>query len=351
MFFFDAGKEWVILAPSVQKTAAEELSRCIDLLRAAAGLALKAPLILDSAGPAPGDSVPVIVLNAESGDRDRNGYSWRLGSDRLEIYGNSDRGLVKGVFDFLAALGIRWPEPGKEELPPSQSTAVYPIRAAKVCVPSALSPAARQRVIFSVKKTRERDAFLAWAARNGADALVIPLREMLKVKAAEGLKKSAELYALIIEWGGWDLSLLVPRRLFFFHRDYFRMESGKRVKQYHFCPTNPDTINVLKKQAALYFGSAVAGSSVTPLRQGETTVPVYHLRPDKGREKTWCSCPACRAFSPAEQNRIAVNAAADVLAEINPAARLSYFEETLPAEQDSENGIPPRPNLFPLITL
>ncbi|MDR1575636.1 MAG: hypothetical protein LBS37_06485, partial [Treponema sp.] len=61
----------------------------------------------------------------------------------------------------------------------------------------------------------------------------------------------------------------------------------------------------------------------------DAAAPVFHLWPDQGHEKTWCACPDCRAFSPLEQNRIAVNSAADVLADLDPRARLSYLEDPL----------------------
>ena len=77
------------------------------------------------------------------------------------------------------------------------------------------------------------------------------------------------------------------------------MDSGKRVKQYNFCPTNHETINLLKKQAAVIFREAAAiaaSADAAPDAEGR----IYHLWPDRGAERTWCSCPACRAFSPEE---------------------------------------------------
>jgi hypothetical protein len=121
------------------------------------------------------------------------------------------------------------------------------------------------------------------------------------------------------------------------------MEEGRRVKQYNFCPTNPGTISLLKREAAAAFKKGT---------RTEESVRTWHLWPDRGHEKTWCSCPACRAFTPEEQNRIAVNAAADVLAEIDPGARLSCFPENIEENgannnQDTlEPKLPLRPNVF-----
>jgi hypothetical protein len=142
----------------------------------------------------------------------------------------------------------------------------------------------------------------------------------------------------------------VPRRYFLLNRELFRMDSGKRIKQYNFCPTNHETISLLQKQAAVIFRRAAAAA--------HTGAAVYHLWPDRGAERTWCACPACRAFSPEEQNRIAVNAAAAVLAELDPQGMISWYEaaedtgETT-GEQAAENAgeeskLPLRKNMFRL---
>lgn len=392
MVFFDVSRDWVILAPvfPAARTAAAELSHYIELLRNQAGLSQKAPRVWmaapaveDAAGPAPGDSVPIIVLNADTGGPERSGFTWRLGRDRVEIYGDSGRGLCNGVFDFLAGLGIRWPMPGREELPnppapdggqPASAVintprAAYLLHDDRAYVSSNPAPENRRRLLAQDRlKPRELEALLKWVARNRIDALVVSLREKsLREKSLRknsqtnndtdnnmpgkhsrrrGIFETAENYDLIIEWGGWDLSLLVPRRYFFINRELFRMDSGKRLKQYNFCPTNHETINVLKKQSAVIFHRFRAAEGLEADKSGQNRI--YHLWPDRGQEKTWCSCPACRAFSPEEQNRIAVNAVADALAEVDPQARLSWYE----APSDSpESEIPLRKNLFRLTNL
>jgi hypothetical protein len=151
------------------------------------------------------------------------------------------------------------------------------------------------------------------------------IRETLLTLAAD--------YALDIELGGWALSLLLPRRFFLSKPELFRMEQGKRVKKINFCATNPDTLAILKSEAAGLF-------------QAHPETGVYHFWPDRGYERTWCSCPSCRAFSPEELNRIAVNSAADVLGELYPAARLSYYENS-----GEQIDIQPRPNMFTVTKL
>ena len=185
--------------------------------------------------------------------------------------------------------------------------------------------------------TKDRVEIVKWAANNNYDALVFPLGEKLSVKSV--YIKLAKRYELVIEAGGHDLSLLLPRRLFLFNRDLFRMVQGKRKKLCHFCPTNPKSTEIIKEQAQHLFARFM------PI----VTAPrIFHLLPDKGHETTWCACPACRAFSPAEQYIIAVNSAADALAQLDDEARLSFLDfDTEPeAPQLQSTGIAPRKNMF-----
>jgi hypothetical protein len=357
MISFDVSKEWTILIPpgvSVAKKVGEDLSHYIDLLRRQTGLPPK-PLPIQDTSLKHG-AVSYIHLNADKDTREKNGFSWRLVKESLEIYGESDRGLWNGFFDFLMALGFSWPEPEQELLPPINTLKPqeYTLKENYAYHPSS-SDTIRRRLLFGREDPSKKwKSLILWAARNKIDTLVFSLqsrilesrqspREVLrrgplflrplkifqkKSYSSEELLNLAENYAMTIELGGWDLSLLVPRRYFFLHQEMFRMDSGKRDKNYNFCPTAPDTIRLLKSEAEHIFRSY-------------PDIAVYHLWPDLGHEKTWCSCPTCRAFTLEEQNRIAVNAAADALADINPQGRISYYENP-----PKKGDIAIRPNLF-----
>jgi hypothetical protein len=340
---FDVSKDWVILVPPAIPAAekgAGDLARCIGLLRGRTGLGADPPALADASGPAPAETTPIIVLNCEGGGRERNGFTWRAGAERIEIYGESDRGLCKGIYDFLSKLGVQWPEPGREELPPPMAdrNGGYALGASGAYEPSGYDGKGppRWRRIVAGKKSRRfssknLESLIQWAARNKYDALIIPFTGVLSGRFRrdrEAIKKIIGEYAFILEAGGWEMSFLMPRRLFFFHRDLFRMEEGKRKKKYHFCSTNPDTITIIKSEGEKLFRAAGG-------------ITVFHLWPDRGEEARWCSCPSCRAFTPAEQNRIAVNVAADALAALNPGALISYYEH--PGES---SGVPLRPNVF-----
>jgi hypothetical protein len=344
MTLFDVAKDWVILVPpgsAGAQTAARDCARCIAALRKAAGMEAPAPRVADAAGSAPPETSPIVVLNAGDNGPERNGFTWRARERRVEIYGEGERGLCNGVYDFLAALGIRWPAPGQEILPRGSWAAggadtAFALPAAGACRPSPAHGNGKEhwrrwvvaREDAALRFHKRREALAAWAARNQYDALVFPLKVMCRRGGA--LTKLAAEHGLLAEAGGRELSVLVPRRYFFLHRDVFRMEEGRRRKMINFCPTNPDTPRILRAQGGKIFRAARG-------------VKTFHLWPDGGDESRWCACPTCRAFTPAEQYRIAVNAAADVLAGISPDAAISFYEKA-----GEGGGIHLRPNLFRL---
>jgi hypothetical protein len=360
---FDISRAWVILAPFPAPAAAEDLARRIGALRERDGVGKDVPAIMDAAGPAPEDSVPIIVLNMENASNERGGYTWRSGQDRVEIYGDSPRGLCNGIYSFLAALGFRWPGPGQDLSAPSGPTGpgVYPLKVPGLYVRSDPSPENRRRLVIPPWiSDREIPGLCYWAVWNRVDALVFSLKDRRFLRAAKTAAFAAGLekdWGLIIERGGWDMGFLIPRSYFLFRRDLFRMEGGTRTGDHHFCPTNPESIRLVRQRMAALFergeawrGAARANANLPGA--GPEPRRIYHLWPDRGAEHLWCACPACRAFSPREQIRLVVNTAAAFIAEKDPQALVSCREqEENPAEQlPGGSEITPRPNVFVLKT-
>ncbi|MCL2440423.1 MAG: hypothetical protein FWD14_01655 [Treponema sp.] len=177
----------------------------------------------------------------------------------------------------------------------------------------------RKRLFISNKTDeKEREKLIKLAVENECNTIVFSLDDIV-FKNKKPLKyiKLAKHYALNIEAGGRDFHLLLPKWLFFFNPGLFRMEQGKRIQFCHFCPTNPKTISIIAKRAKKLFTRAA--KTVTDPR-------IFHLLPEESYENTWCQCPACRAFRPAEQYIITVNAAADELLKIDPQAKLVYID-------------------------
>ena len=335
------------------KKAAGDLSRYIGLLAetgrgSVSGQSVRFPEIADCAKAS--SSEPVIILNSDDETSLKNGFSWRARPERVEIYGESGRGLCNGIYSFLSALGISWPSPGMEKLPVSSSnnstapaqrnSQGFSLALDGVNEPSKYSegdiadvfsrrffPAGRRELKY-IQKNGE--AFAAWAARRRYDTVIFPLacfasRNKRKIQLLSGF--FAE-YGISLEAGGRDFSALVPRNNFFLHSDCFRMEEGRRNKDHHFCPTNPGTMEIIRREGEKLFRAAEG-------------IKVFHLWQDKDAPDAWCSCPTCRAFTPQEQYRIAVSAAADVLAAVNPGAVISFYEKS-----GEEINIPLRKNLF-----
>jgi hypothetical protein len=310
---FDILKPWAILisgASGSVNSVALELTAYIEMLRAGFQVEQKSLPIINSKDPSAinymGQS-PHIVLR--SGDGKGNGFSWRMDKFRLEIIGESGRGLFNGMFDFLSALGFKWKTPSEEELPHRNSFAphILPMRESENHYNG------RKRYLLFNANQKKVESWILWAARNRIDALVFPIESKAFSVFFEKLTQKAEKYKIEIEAGGWELPLLVPRKYFFFHRELFRMNEGKRDKKINFCPTSPETIQVISHEARKIFLS-------------HPYTRVFHLWPTRGHEREWCSCPSCRAFTAEEQNRIAINTVADVLSRVTPSAVLSYCE-------------------------
>ena len=195
----------------------------------------------------------------------------------------------------------------------------------------------RKRLFIDARTSvREREKIIYLAVENGCNTLVFSLKDRYFKSKNKSHKyiKLINTYALAVEAGGRDFPLLLPKKLFLSDRELFRMEQGRRKPDHHFCPTNPKTISIIMKNAHDLFLNVY--QKVTPPR-------IFHLLPDNMHEDTWCSCPPCRAFSPAEQYLIAVNTAADALVKIDNEARILYVD--FDTEPDAE-GISPKANVM-----
>ncbi|MDR2783215.1 MAG: hypothetical protein LBB48_05155 [Treponema sp.] len=334
---FDAAKPWALIIEDASiRNPANELVRCIELLRRESGINQRSPPVLEAL---PSGHAPLIILRyrAEKG----NGFSWRLERERLDIEGDSVRGLYNGVFDFLANLGFCWKTPAIEELPRKggNTAHIYALAEDHGYGNSTADVYSRRRLLFNKQSVKKWEEWIVWAARNRIDAVALPLAINPRGHFFEQINKAVKKYDLTIEAGGWELSRLARHSLFL-HKEIFRMTDGKRDRSVNFCPTAPETIKVLQKEAKKLF-----------LRS--QNIEVYHFWADRigkrdvsgglknERSNAWCSCPTCRAFTPDEQNRIAVTAVADVLLSIHPDAKISFYE---PFSEMSDIAI--RPNLF-----
>ncbi len=314
---FDIGRPWTVLAASpdaagpdgaaVEATAARELARWLEELRASAGSEETVP-VLQANAPAPDENVPIIVLNA--GDSS-DGFSWRAGADRVEIYGDSPKGLLSGVYDFLRALGLSWERPGAPPRFP-----YIPDGKLTLAKTGAYEKDEGHRKTLAPDRAAagtELVEFIAWAARSKARAVYIP---RLRRNAGDAATDSARAYGIDIETDAPAPRTLVPRRLLLIRPELFPLIGGRRRLRGAFCPTSPEALRIAEERAERYFGSRPAADC-------------YRFEPGLD-EAPWCACPSCRAFSPAEQKLMAANAVAAALERAQERAQKRTQRQTRP---------------------
>ncbi|MCX7655371.1 MAG: DUF4838 domain-containing protein [Treponemataceae bacterium] len=349
MVSFNTSLPWHIVTPSVPEGSLQRALEILSLILTAPSTEFPVPDTKKHRHQfspfvyAPTDSPPpggLILLDWNNNPEDeRHGFSWRIGKERIEIHGTSPLGLSRGIYHFLRSQGYYLNPPGSGET----------LRLYRKNSTSGLSSyheggttdlrQKKRLFLGNVEYERQGLEWIAWAAWEGFESVIIyPEEELFSLETVEEqfsgrrkkLLEAASFYGITIEEGGYCLSRLVPRRLFRTNKELFRMESGKRVRERNFCPTNPETLAILARQGRRFF-------------QLRPEIRVFHLWPDQGEGHQWCACPTCRAFSPLEQELIAINSLAAVLQEILPGAFLSYLHP-----EGEETTLSVRPNVFAL---
>jgi hypothetical protein len=246
-------------------------------------------------------------------------FSWRVSEGRVEIFGEDGRGLVRGVYDFLDALGARWVAPGPEgeRLPPGKRF--------ELAASSRRSPEpeiAATLVLGHGAYLSRWEEYLAWAARTGYsrvfihtthDALALGAApERLFERLRGGIARGARRFGLALELGGHLLSSFLPRALFREDSDLFRKTGGRRSPEHNFCSSNPRALEL-------------AAASFAAFAAAHPEIDAFHAWPDDLPGGGWCSCSACASLSPAAQYLQAARALAAALAEARPGALLSFL--------------------------
>jgi hypothetical protein len=173
---------------------------------------------------------------------------------------------------------------------------------------------------------KNSEKFVRWAAGAGYNAVIFPLAVLATKSAAKklaGFAAAAARHNIAIEAGGREITSLLSRRHFLLHRDYFRMEGGRRLPDHHFCATSPGAIKLVSGKAEKLLGAVLETGALAG-----ATIEVFHFWTDKDAEALWCACPSCRAFTSREQNRMAANAVADVLARLSGTAKTVAKSQT-----------------------
>ncbi len=265
--------------------------------------------------PQPPDGAPVLALSYDEGGGD--GFTWQAAPTRIDLHGGSPRGLLYAVYDFLEALGWRWPAPGVERVP---TRAAFDLPDG----PVAQSPALAGRCLILGHHAFMADAaqWIEWAARNRLNTIFFhTLDEPLALGAmpesqylahreeAVGLARER---GMVIEHGGHGLAALLPRDLFGEMPDAFRMKDGQRTADHNFCVSSAEGLAIIRQNARAHF-------------EAHPEVDVFHVWPDDIEGGGWCGCEQCAPYSASEQALIAANALGEALEAVNPAAQVSFI--------------------------
>ncbi len=147
-------------------------------------------------------------------------------------------------------------------------------------------------------------------------------RELIDYAVSRGLEIEYEMHAA---------RFLLPEELFDEHPEYFRkMADGQRTKNFNFCVSNPDALEIVAKNSA---------SLAKKLYKSR---PVFYFWLDDAKN-IHCKCEKCKKFSPSDQQLIAANAMLKEIRKEIPNAKFAYlaYQDTLevPESVKPEDGI------------
>ena len=166
---------------------------------------------------------------------------------------------------------------------------------------------------------------------KNADGSLKDLLAQMKTDAFRDLIDYARSKGLEVEYEFHAMSYLLPRSLFDTHPEYFRVnKDGVRTKEYNFCVSNPDAMDLVSKHAA-HLATSLYRSSKN-----------FYLWLDDG----WglkCHCPLCKHLSASDQQILVLNHMLREIKKEIPDARMAYlaYTDTVvpPTQSDMEDGI------------
>ena len=148
---------------------------------------------------------------------------------------------------------------------------------------------------------------------NEAVASIKELLERIKTSEFRALIDYAHTRGVSVEYELHAAGYLLPRELFYTHPEFFRTdEKGNKTNEGNFCISNADALDLVSKCAA-DLALSLYGSEHR-----------FYFWMDDGHCKE-CHCPKCKAFSPSEQQMIALNAMLKEIKKHIPDASMAYL--------------------------
>jgi hypothetical protein len=125
--------------------------------------ALAAAELETALGPAGEDGVEIVLSH---GDAAGEGFRRRATPGRVELHGDSPRGLLFGAYAMLEELGARWPWPGERATRPAGTRLEENVEE---------SPALAGRCLVLGERglVEEAEQWIVWAARNRLNCLFV----------------------------------------------------------------------------------------------------------------------------------------------------------------------------------
>ena len=120
--FFDVSKPWTIIRPESCAEAAAAIARALGGLRRRLSPEYTEPALIGAEENHNEDYI--ILLNCDDGSK-KQGFSWRAGESRVEIYGHAPASLIAAAASFLAALDVYEGADGSLKLPQPETGGLY----------------------------------------------------------------------------------------------------------------------------------------------------------------------------------------------------------------------------------
>lgn len=138
--------------------------------------------------------------------------------------------------------------------------------------------------------------------------------EVLGHTATEEFRNRITSLGLGIEYEQHSSHMLLPRRLFAEHPEYFIHDRkwNRRSDTGNWCLANPGTRAEIRKNA-----QALAKTLVSTTHR--------HFFWGGDANASWCHCPECCQYSPVEQSLLTANLMAEALREIDPQASVAFL--------------------------